>query len=151
MTGFSGVLDSSSMSADELLAWLNGTTNPDHDFSVMDEVGLNAMVAFIQQEMSDISGFVNDDKSVSGDPASGKELFDGTCASCHGVDGKRINFGDEEEPEYLGTVAAGNPWEFFHKVSHGQPGEPMPIGIAMGWSLEEIADLAAFVQTLPTE
>ena len=117
----------------------------------MDEVGLNAMVAFIQQEMTDITGFINDDKSVSGDPANGKETFDGTCANCHGVDGKRINFGNEDEPEYLGTLAADNPWEFFHKVSFGQPGEPMPVGMGMGWSREEIADLAAFVQTLPTE
>jgi thiosulfate dehydrogenase len=151
MTGFTGVLDSSSMSADELLAWLDGTTNPDHDFSAVDELGLNALVTFLQQEMADISGFVNDDKSVNGDPANGKEMFDGTCASCHGVDGKKINFHDPDDPEYVGTVAAGNPWEFFHKVSHGQPGEPMPAGLALGWSLEEIADLAAFAQTLPTE
>jgi mono/diheme cytochrome c family protein/ribosomal protein L37AE/L43A len=151
MTGFSGVLDSSSMSAEELLAWLNGTTNPDHDFSAADEVGLNALVAFIQSEMTDISGFVNDDKSVNGDPANGKEMFDGTCATCHGVDGKKINFGDDEEPEYLGTVAADNPWEFFHKASYGQPGAPMPAGLALGWSLEEIADLASYAQTLPSE
>lgn len=150
-TGFSGVLDSSTMSAAELLAWLDGTTNPDHDFSTMGEVGLNAMVDFAQQEMTDISGFVNDDKSVNGDPASGKEMFDGTCASCHGVDGKKINFGGPDEPEYLGTIAADNPWEFFHKVSFGQPGEPMPAGLALGWSVEEIADLAAFAQTLPAE
>jgi thiosulfate dehydrogenase len=139
------------MPADELLAWLDGTTNPDHDFSTMGEVGLNTMVDFVQQEMKDISGFVNDDKSVNGDPASGKEMFDGTCASCHGVDGKKINFGDPDEPEYLGTIAADNPWEFFHKVSFGQPGEPMPAGLALGWSVEEIADLAAFAQTLPAE
>jgi len=151
MTGFTGVLDSSSMSAEELLAWLDGTTNSDHDFSMVDEVGLNALVAFIQAEMTDISGFVNDDKSVNGDPANGKEMFDGTCAACHGVDGKKINFGDADDPEYLGTLAADNPWEFFHKVSYGQPGEPMPAGIALGWSREEIADLAAFAQTLPTE
>jgi mono/diheme cytochrome c family protein/ribosomal protein L37AE/L43A len=151
MTGFTGVLDSSSMSADDLLAWLNGTTNPDHDFSIMDEAGLNAVVAFLQQETTDISGFVNDDMSVIGDPANGKEMFDGTCAACHGVDGKKINFGDSEDPEYLGTVAADNPWEFFHKASFGQPGAPMPAGLALGWSTEEIADLAAFAQTLPTE
>ena len=151
MTGFAGVLDSSSMSTDELLAWLNGTTNPDHDFSIVDETGLNALVVFLQQEVTDISGFVNDDMSVNGDPANGKEMFDGTCAACHGVDGKKINFGDHDDPEYLGTVAADNPWEFFHKASFGQPAAPMPAGRALGWSTEEIADLAAFAQTLPTE
>jgi thiosulfate dehydrogenase len=78
-------------------------------------------------------------------------MFDGTCASCHGVDGKKINFHDADDPEYLGTVASGNPWEFFHKVLFGQPGAPMPSGIGLGWSAEEIADLAAYAQTLPTE
>ena len=53
--------------------------------------------------------------------------------------------------EAVGTVAAGNPWEFFHKVAHGQPGSPMPSGLALGWSFEDIANLAAFAQTLPQE
>jgi len=27
----------------------------------------------------------------------------------------------------------------------------MPAGVALGWTMEEIADLLAFAQTLPTE
>ena len=151
-TGFTGVLNAASMSTEELLAWLDGNSNPDHDFStVMDEVALNTLATFIQEEAADISAFVNDDKTVNGDPASGKALYDGTCATCHGVDGKKINFGSEDEPEYVGTLAADNPWEFFHKASFGQPGAPMPAGKALGWTMEDIADLAAFAQTLPIE
>lgn len=151
-TGFTGVLDAATLSSDELLTWFNGQANPDHDFSAaMGEVGMNAMVAFIQQEMTDISSFVGDDSMVSGDPRNGRDLFGGTCVSCHGVDGKAINFGDADDPEYLGTVAAHNPWEFFHKASFGQPGEPMPQGQALGWDLQDIADVIAFVQTLPSE
>ena len=151
-TGFGGVLSAASMSAEELLAWLDGSSNPDHDFSaVMDEGALNALVTFTQQEMMGISAFVNDDKTVNGDPASGKALYEGTCATCHGVDGKKMNFGNDEEPEYVGTLAADNPWEFFHKASFGQPDAPMPAGRALGWTMEDIADLASFAQTLPTE
>jgi thiosulfate dehydrogenase len=151
-TGFAGVLDASSLSSDELLAWFNGQANPDHDFSAaMGETGMDAMVAFIQQEMTDISSFVDGDGMVSGDPRNGRDLFGDTCANCHGVDGKTHNFGSEDEPEYVGTLAVDNPWEFFHKASFGQPGEPMPQGRALGWTMQDIADVLAYAQTLPTE
>lgn len=150
-TGFAGILGAATKSSDELLSWLTGGVNPDHDFStVMEEYALNALVAFMQNEAADIRAYVNDDGTVNGDPANGKELFDSTCASCHGVDGKKINFGSADEPEYLGTVAADNPWEFFHKASFGQPGVPMPEGVALGWTMEQIANLLAYSQTLPT-
>ncbi|MEW5989230.1 MAG: c-type cytochrome, partial [Chloroflexota bacterium] len=141
-----------SLPTEELLAWLNGATNADHNFSsVMDTVALDALVTFLQEEMMDVSAFINDDGTINGDPVIGREMFGGTCAACHGTDGTKINFGDASEPEYVGTVAAENPWEFFHKASFGQPGEPMPAGRALGWTLEDIANLAAFAQTLPTK
>lgn len=149
MTGFTGVLGTA---PDDIMGWLDGSSNPDHDFSdVMEPYALEALVTFISQEMTDITSYVSADGSVDGDPANGRELFNGTCAACHGLDGTTINFGDDEEPEYLGTVAAGNPWEFFHKVSFGQPGEPMPAGYGLGWSMQEFADIISYVQTLPTE
>jgi thiosulfate dehydrogenase len=149
-TGFPGVLDVASMSSDELLAWLNGESNADHDFSgVMDETALNALVTFLQQEAVDITPYVNDDGTVNGDPLNGRDLFGGTCAACHGVDGKTMNFGNEEEPEYVGTVAGDNPWEFFHKASFGHPGVPMPSGRALGWTEQDIADVLSYAQTLP--
>lgn len=150
-TDFTGILDSASMSSEELQGWLNGSTNPDHDFSQMEEFAFDALINFLQGEMADISPYVNADSTVNGDPANGRDLFEGTCASCHGLDGKEMNFGDAEEPEYLGTIANDNPWEFFHKASFGQPGEPMPSAIGLGWSMQDIADLLAFAQTLPPE
>ena len=150
-TGFPGVFGASSMFAEELTAWLDGTTSPDHDFSVMGEFGIGALVTFLQTETADVSPFINDDKSSTGDPAIGKTMFDNTCASCHGTDGKKLNFGGDDDPEYVGTIARDNPWEFIHKVSFGQPGSPMPSGLALGWTLEDIANLLAFGQTLPSE
>lgn len=151
-TGFPGLLSAASKPADELTAWLTGNKNPDHDFSkVLDETLVKAMVTFIQKEMKDVTPYINADKSVKGDPAKGKVKFNATCAACHGNDGKKINFGDEKTPEYIGTLAVDNPWEFFHKVVAGQPGEPMPSGLGMGWTLEDVANIAAFAQTLPTK
>jgi thiosulfate dehydrogenase len=152
LTGFKGVLNAASMSAEELTAWLTGQKNPDHDFSkVMGEAYLKALVTFMQQETMDVAAYINADKTVNGDPARGKLKFNGTCAACHGLDGLKINFGDASEPEYVGTIAADNPWEFFHKASLGHPGEPMPAGRALGWSPEYIANILAFAQTLPTK
>ena len=152
MTGFPGILGSASKSSAELLSWLTGGENPDHDFSgLMEDFALNALVAFIQNEMADITAHVNSDKTVHGDPVNGKTLFEGTCAACHGVDGKRINFGSADDPEYVGTIASDNPWELFHKTSFGQPGAPMPRGRGLGWDMQQIADLLAYAQTLPTK
>ena len=107
------------------------------------------LVAFVQQGLADTSAFINADKTVNGDPAKGKSLYTSVCARCHGDEGKLINFCDDAAPEYVGTIAADNPWEFWHKVSFGQPGEQMPVGINNGWLPEDLADLLAYAQTLP--
>ena len=151
-TGFPGVMDSASLSAAELTAWLNGGKNPDHDFSAfMEEAQINMLVTFIQEGLVDRSPYVNADKSVNGDAEHGETLYITVCIRCHGTEGKDINFGDEADPEYLGTVANDNPWEALHKGSVGQPGKTMPAGLNFGWSLQDIADVIAYLQTFPTK
>lgn len=44
-----------------------------------------------------------------------------------------------------------NPWEVFPKAAVGQPGQPMPGGLGLGWTAQQIADVVAWMQTLPTE
>ena len=151
-TGFPGVLDAREMSAEDLTAWLNGTKNPDHDFSpYFEEAQVNMLVAFIQEGVADRSPYINEDKAINGDAVHGETFFNSTCARCHGVDGKTINFGDQAEPEYIGTVAVDNPWEAMHKGTFGQPGQQMPAGSNFGWSMEDIADVVAYLQSLPTK
>ena len=151
-TGFPGILSSASLSVEELTAWLTGQKNADHDYSpVLGEAEIAALVTFIQQETYDSTPYINADKTVNGDLARGKVKFEATCTACHGLDGLKINFGSDAEPEFVGTVAADNPWEFFHKATFGQPGEPMPAGAALGWSFEDRANVLAYAQTLPTK
>jgi len=88
--------------------------------------------------------------AVGGDAAHGEELF-AACGACHGDDGRTLNFGSNEEPEYIGTIALDNPWEFLHKVRAGQPGTAMPAAMDAGWSLDDLLDLLTFSQTLPVE
>jgi thiosulfate dehydrogenase len=151
-TGFKGILAASEMSAEDLTAWLSGGMNPDHDFSgQLGESQVAMLVSFIQDGVVDVSSFINADKTVNGDAQHGATLFGTICVRCHGADGKTINFGDEAEPEYVGTVGADNPWEAFHKARVGQPGTQMPAGLNFGWTVQDIADLIAYLQTLPTK
>jgi thiosulfate dehydrogenase len=150
MTGFPGILSAASMSAEELSGWLTGKVNPNHDFSQwMGETAVAELVTFLQTETQDTSSFINADATVSGDPELGKPFFENTCAKCHGDDGMLLNFGDADEPEFVGTIALDNPWEFFHKASFGQPGQPMPSGVALGLTMEDLMHLIAYAQTLP--
>ncbi|MFQ5613414.1 MAG: c-type cytochrome [Anaerolineae bacterium] len=144
-TGFTGVLGAASMSTEELSGWLNGAANPDHDFSAyLDDEQINRLVTFMQEGLVDISLYINDDKTVNGDPQHGQTLYNAACKRCHGETGVGEAF-------VLSILANDNPWEVFHKISNGQPGEHMPAGVNFGWSPQDIADLLSYAQTLPVE
>lgn len=151
--GFPGILDDSSKSSEELTAWLDGSKNANHNFTAVltaDEV--SRLVTFMQQGLVDKT-FINADNSVTGgDAAHGKQLFLASCKTCHGPEGKLINFAEGEGgTEYVGTVATESPFEFFNKASFGQPGTHMIAGLNLGWNLQDILDVLTFAQTLPTQ
>ncbi|HET7010624.1 MAG TPA: c-type cytochrome [Anaerolineales bacterium] len=152
-TGFPGVLATApGMSDAERLAWLDGTANADHNFSAMGEEAMANLVVFLRDGLVDVGPHIDAEKAaVGGDAAHGQELYGKTCTGCHGDDGRMLNFGSDEEPEYVGTIAVDNPWEFIHKVRAGQPGAQMPSAIQAGWSLQDVVDLLAYSQTLPTQ
>jgi thiosulfate dehydrogenase len=141
------------MTDGELLAWLDGSANSDHDFSTMGEAAMGSLVKFIQSGVMDISGDIDSDtkEAAGGDPSNGQTLYESTCTACHGADGRMINFGDDDEPEYVGTIAQDNPWEFIHKVRAGQPGSQMPSAIENDWAHQDVVDVLAYAQTLPLD
>lgn len=151
-TGFTGIFASQDEDADTLTGAMSGDI-ADHDFSsVMTDAEIADLVAFIGAGLDDYGQFVAEDKTIiGGDTDNGSMLYGNTCSTCHGTDGTLLNFGDADEPEYLGTIAVDNPWEFFHKVKYGQPGTEMPNADDNDLSLEDIRDIAAYGQTLPTE
>jgi len=152
LTGFPGVLASQGSSPDEIIAWIAGTTNADHDFSAMGDEAVAVLADFLSEGLVDVSPFIDDDKlAVGGDAANGESLYGDTCSGCHGDDGRNINFGDEDDPDYVATIAIDNPWEFIHKVRAGQPGTKMPAGIDLGWSMQDVVDVLTFAQSLPTD
>lgn len=152
-TGFPGLLNARSKSMDQLKAALKGSANPRHDFSpFLDDGALTDLANFLKFGLVDLSPAIDPKtkRPVKADVARGKQLFP-MCGACHGADGKKLNFGKPDDPEYVGTVASENPWEFLHKVRSGQPGSnpSMPSGVETGWNLQDVLDILAYAQTLP--
>jgi thiosulfate dehydrogenase len=152
-TGFPGVMAAQAKSVDQLKAVLKGSTNPKHDFSTaLDDAALISLATFLKHGLVNLNPVIDGKvkKPLRADAARGKELAAG-CAMCHGPEGKKLNFGKPDQPEYMGTIAKDNPWEFLHKVRVGQPGSnpAMPAGVQMGWKLQDMLDILAYSQTLP--
>lgn len=165
-TGFPGILGSS-LDATEMFNLLKeppsngggaGMFNG-HDFgTVLADNYINDLVAFV------LLGTVDDEDFIApatgaflGDPVIGEMNYmaGGTisqCGSCHGPQGADINFGTVQDPEYLGTVANVEPWEFFHRARLGYPGTPMQGWLANGGSDQGAADIGRYAQlSFPTE
>ncbi len=156
-TGFPGVWDAAQKkSADELATVLKGSVNPKHDFSkVLRAQDIADLANFLKNGLIDLSKYVDyaSKKPIGGDAARGKPLYGDKCALCHGAEGKQLNFGSAEQPEYLGTLATDNPIEFIHKVRSGQPGSqpPMPSALETGWTAQQILDALAYSQSFPVK
>lgn len=152
-TGFPGVFQAREKGADAVIAALQGTNNPQHNFSEY----------LTDQEMSDLATFIttaliNDNEYidpqtlaiVDGDEAHGQELYNGTCAECHGEDGTTIGFDFEGRDATLGTLATLDPWRFLHKTRYGTPGTQMAIGHNYGWTPEDGRDVILYARSFPT-
>lgn len=157
-TGFVGVYAAgTSNSKEQLLEIMRGGTDYRHDFSkLLDAQSLTDMVNFLSQGLINDTRYIDyaTKKPIGANATQGATIFNNTCAAnaCHGPDGKKINFGTPAAPEYLGTVAAGNPWEALHKIRNGQPDESlMPAGLKEGWSIQDVLNVLAQIQTLPTQ
>ena len=94
-------------------------------------------------------GICDGQTAVTGNTAVGQGWFNNLCWSCHGLDGQELNFGTDEDPEYIGTVANDNPAKFLHTVRFGHPGAPMPSFQLVGFDKQVFADLLTHAATLP--
>jgi len=152
-TGFPGVRAMEAKSVDQIKGILKGAANPKHNFSsFLDDAALTKLAIFLKHGQVDLPAVIDykSKKPKKADAARGKAMSV-LCDACHGPDGKKLNFGSEKKPEYLGTIAKGNPWEFIHKVRAGHPGSnpPMPTGLDLGWSLQNVLDVLAHSRTFP--
>jgi mono/diheme cytochrome c family protein len=153
-TGFPGVMQAlQNMSVDEVMGQLRGQKDPAHDFSkYIDDAHLEQLATFLKLGLIDDSQYIDSTslKVIGGDLQHGQQLFQQTCARCHGKDGTEKVFRTEGIDEYLGSVANRDPWRFLHRTRFGVAGTDMPIGYELGWIPADGRDVLKYVQTLPT-
>ena len=104
---------------------------------------LQSLVIDTDEYIDETGIFIGDELQGAVNYASGGAL---SCEVCHGADGTQINFGSRGELEWVGTIAAENPWELLHKVRFGPPGSNMPSWLAEGGSNQGAADIGRYAQ-----
>ena len=174
-TGIKGISDYNNKPPEKIVAILK---DKNHQYDqVMYDRALRMIALFVARGQVNMDDFIDAaTKKAKGDAKSGRAVFLDKCSRCHGEEGNDINFGNDVEPEFIGTVAVNNPWEAVHKILNGHPGahmdhnimhskraihrrhqqglidpmEPMP-AFRDELSDEGIIDLLTFLQTLPVD
>jgi thiosulfate dehydrogenase len=104
---------------------------------------------FVLKAQVDTDAFISSGL-FTGDAEMGQADYDNVCKTCHGDDGLTLPPGaDTDFDAFVGVIANDNPWEFLHKVRFGQPDTDMPPQADL-LSEDELNDLGAYAQTLPT-
>jgi thiosulfate dehydrogenase len=150
-TGFPGVIGVVGATEEDVLDWLNGANNPDHNFlALTNSTALLDLAAFLRTQQIDMDLLIDPyTGNALGDRTPGRELYISTCTRCHGSFGDSINFGNGVVPIYLADIASVDPWQTLHKIRFGTATyKRMPATEALGWSLTEVADVLTYIQTL---
>ncbi|MCH7663002.1 MAG: hypothetical protein IH859_03920 [Chloroflexi bacterium] len=150
-TGFPGVFDVVGSSGNEILAALDGTQNPAHNFfEHINRRALLDIIAFLRTKLVDVDLIIdNQDQSSFGIAAYGRGLFGLSCTQCHGEDGSALNFASAVSPAFIADVALEDPWRFIHIVRFGSPLLIDHAFESSDWSLQNVADTLAYAQSLP--
>jgi thiosulfate dehydrogenase len=151
-TGFpSLILMTADMTEEEIIAHLMGENDQAHDFSIyLDEHAMGQLAVFLKQGLIDDSEYIDSTslEVINGNLEHGNELYNSTCAECHGEDGATITFRSEGVGETLGDVANRDPFRFLHRTRFGVAGTEMPVGYELGWVPADGRDILMYAQTL---
>ncbi len=145
-TGFAGLFGTT-VTAQEAF----DTIKTDHAYSGtgLTDDDIWDLAKFVLEGQIDTDDILTGD-AFTGSAAAGQALYESTCLGCHGADGLAVPPGaGADHEDFVGLIANENPWEFQHKVRFGQPATLMPAQADI-LTLDEVSDLSAYAQTLPT-
>ena len=153
VTGFIGIQNMIGKSNEEIINYLNGTNNLEHDFSeYLSEKDMNDLAAFMQTKQVDLKLLVDyDTRQIIGHKENGAVYYQETCQECHGEKGNNIIISHDGFMMYISDLAYVDPWQAIHHARFGKP--MMEFNHAFeefGLSIYKIADIFSYVQTLPT-
>ena len=119
-----------------------------YDKSTLPDVSLDLLARFVSQGQHDLATFADPATgAASGHPLSGRPIYQGVCISCHDSDGRAYLEGEPGDKVSLGWLARNRTAQTVHKIVNGQPGTDM---VQLRFlSADQIADLLAYLQTLP--
>lgn len=146
-TGIKGLREAVGMPVEQIARVIRDK-NHGYSESMLPNDAVAALSLFVSKGQMDVDQVIDRaTRTAKGDPKRGARFFQTICATCHGFDGRQINFKTRAEPEFIGTIASDNPWEILHKIRSGQPGAPMPsLGVL---DVQDLLDVLTYAQTLP--
>ncbi len=154
-TGIKGIRDAQGRDPKDIAALLRAAPH-NYTADMIRDDELHRVSAFVSRGQVDVDKYIasaTGDVQIGGPTAEavrerGRSLFQATCATCHGFDGRRLNFGMMmSKAAYVATEAKDNPWEVLHKLMNSHPGAEMinlrPLGV------EDAAAVLSYARTLP--
>jgi len=173
-TGFNGIVNTNNFTMrypDAASVYTFLKENANHGFSgFFTDSEYYALTKFIMTMRAEVNtglssiDFIDDNTKLAtngADANSGKTLFETSnsisCSnsSCHGADGKMIDFNDKDlsttPNTFIHNIAQENPWEFIHKARFGDAGTFMPTlydaNDASVTTINVAADILAYAQS----
>lgn len=153
VTGFKGIQDMVGKSNEEIIDYLNGTNNIEHDFSnYLSEKDMNDLAAFMQTKQVDLELLVNyDTREILGHKENGEVYYQETCQECHGELGSDIIVSHDGFTMFISDLSYADPWQAFHHARFGKPNIDVNHAFEeYGLSIYKLADILAYTQSLPT-
>ena len=126
--------------------------DPAHGFSEaqIPHAAQELLAIFLSKGQIDMDTYIDrKTRKARGDIKRGGRSYQTVCVTCHGAEGREINFKSKRFPEYVGTVCTKNPWEALHKIRFGQPGVGM-VALA-NQKVQFTVNILAYCQTLPVK